>query len=349
MITFAAINRHSMPTSLHYIRLWLITGIVLISTMVIIGGITRLTGSGLSMVEWKPVTGVVPPLNETEWQMEFDKYKQYPEYQKFNYHMTVSDFKQIFFWEYVHRLLGRLIGVVFLIPFMIFYFKGWIERKLVVPLIIIFLLGGLQGFVGWYMVKSGLNTLPHVSHFRLALHQGMALLLIAVIWWTVLSLQHEKRKRSLLSSSLYTLSIVSLIVLLCQITFGAFVAGLKAGYSYNNFPWVGDTLFPNSDIIASDAYFNNGVMLQFTHRWLGFIVLFFFIALYYKTRSLDKVHQHAKRLLILTTVQVILGIVTLLLSVPIVLGVLHQFVAILLLMVMIKIIHAQRFMHAVTL
>jgi cytochrome c oxidase assembly protein subunit 15 len=338
-----------MTTPNYYLRIWLLSGIILIAAMVIIGGITRLTGSGLSMVEWKPVTGIVPPLSETDWQLEFDKYKQFPEYQKLNVHMTLQEFKQIFFWEYLHRLLGRLIGVVFLIPFLIFYFKGWIERKMVLPLIIIFLLGGLQGFVGWYMVKSGLNTLPHVSHFRLALHQGMALLLIAEIWWTVLSLQHEKRKRSLLSSWLYTLSIVSLILLICQITFGAFVAGLKAGYSYNNFPWIGDTLFPNSDIIASDTYFNNGVLLQFTHRWLGFIVLFFFIVLYVKSKSLEKVHHHAKLLLILTSVQVLLGIFTLLLSVPIVLGVLHQFVAILLLMVMIKIIHAQRFMHTVTL
>lgn len=329
-----------MNDSLKYIRLWLFSGIALICAMVIIGGITRLTGSGLSMVEWKPITGIVPPLNESDWNLEFEKYKQFPEFQKLNFNMTLWEFKQIFFWEYLHRLLGRIIGVVFIIPFIYFYFKKWITRKMVMPMIIIFLLGGLQGFVGWYMVKSGLNSVPHVSHLRLALHQGMALILIIYIYWTILSLEPIK-KIDAHSRKLFRLSLLAFFLLIVQITWGAFVAGLKAGYSYNNFPMMGESLFPNTELVAVTPYFYNGVLLQFTHRWLGFIVLIFFIYLFFKSKAIAIVHKQVQWLLSIAVIQVILGIFTLILSVPLVLGVAHQFVAILLILLMIKIIHIQ--------
>lgn len=329
-----------MPKSITYIRAWLIAGIVLIGVMVIVGGITRLTGSGLSIVEWKPITGTVPPLSENDWNKEFNLYKQYPQYQLMNYHMTLSEFKQIYFWEYIHRLLGRVIGLIFIIPFLIFYFKGWLSKPLMQKLLLIFLLGGLQGFVGWYMVRSGLSTQPHVSHFRLAAHQGMALLLMSVILWITLSLRAERRTL-VRSSRLLRVSLFILMLLVIQITWGALVAGLKAGYSYTNFPWVGDSFFPNSYIVSTAPYFHNGVLLQFTHRWLAFFVLFGILSIYLLSRSDLEVRKYAKRLVALGLVQVLLGIATLMLSVPITLGVLHQFVAILLLMVMLSIIHIQ--------
>lgn len=332
-----------MNRSSQYIRLWLYSGILLVASMVLVGGITRLTGSGLSMVEWKPVTGVVPPLNETEWETEFDKYKQFPEYQKYNYHMTLAEFKQIFFWEYVHRLLGRLIGVVFLVPFVIFYVKGWISKALRWPLLGIFALGGLQGFVGWYMVKSGLSTQPYVSHFRLALHQGLALLLLSAIFWITLSLNKTKRTRTLAVPWLSIASWASLFLLALQITWGAFVAGLKAGYSYNNFPMMGEHFFPNSDLVSSATYFHNGPLIQFTHRWLGFLVLTAFLILYRLSRTEAEVKQSVRVLVMVALAQVTLGVLTLWWSVPLALGVIHQLVAVFVLMAMIRVLHVQRY------
>lgn len=331
-----------MTSSSKYIRIWLYSGIVLVAAMVMVGGITRLTGSGLSIVEWKPVTGTIPPLNHADWQLEFEKYKQFPEFQKLNYNMSLSEFKQIFFWEYLHRLLGRLIGVVFIVPFLIFYFKGWLGKKLFWPLLIIFLLGGLQGFVGWYMVKSGLNHIPHVSHFRLALHQGLALFLLCAIFWTVLTLKKQNRD-TIMSAKVFYLSMVSLLLLIAQVTWGAFVAGLKAGYSYNNFPYMGDTFFPGEELTRIAPYFHNGVLLQFTHRWLAFFVLGAFVVLFILSKPFSDIHRQAKLLLWVASIQVVLGVITLMLSVPIVLGVLHQFVAIFVLMALVKVLHVQLF------
>ena len=328
-----------MNTPNYYLRIWLLSGIALVCTMVLIGGITRLTGSGLSIVEWKPVTGIIPPLNTADWQVEFDKYKQFPQYQLMNYRMTLAEFKQIYFWEYIHRLLGRLTGIAFIIPFAFFYFKGWISKKLMQSLIVVFLLGALQGFAGWYMVKSGLNTIPYVSHFRLAIHQGVALLLAASLLWIILSMGKEK-KEAVGSHSLWIVTLIALALLALQITWGAFVAGLKAGYSYTNFPWVGDTFFPNEYLVSSAPYFHNGVLIQFTHRWLGFLVLLSFAFLCFLARK-NSVYTKTKLLLVTGMVQVLLGIFTLLLSVPIMLGVVHQLVAIILLMLIIILVHSQ--------
>lgn len=313
--------------------------------MVIIGGITRLTGSGLSIVEWKPVTGIVPPINSKDWEKEFEKYKQFPQYQLMNYNMSLPEFKQIYFWEYLHRLLGRLIGIVFIIPFVAFYFKRWIPKKLMRSLVTIFLLGGLQGFAGWYMVKSGLNAIPHVSHFRLAIHQGLALLLIGALFWTVLSFSREKRLNREGPGILFNVTFVTLVLLASQISLGALVAGLKAGLSYTNFPWMGDSFFPSRDLIASESLFYNGALLQFIHRWLAFLVLICFIVLFFSTKPYPELHKKAKWLLALGGSQVTLGIITLLMSVPVVLGVAHQFVAILILMALITLLHAQLYSH----
>jgi heme a synthase len=322
-----------------YIKVWLWMGIILLSAMVIIGGITRLTKSGLSIVEWKPITGIVPPLTEEDWLLEFEQYKKFPEYKELNKGMSLREFKQIFFWEYLHRLLGRVIGIIFIVPFALFYRWGWISKSWVTPLLIIFLLGGLQGFMGWYMVKSGLDKIPHVSHFRLAAHQGMALLLIATLLWMVLSIDRNKKETKTISRKGLIAAVVSLALLMCQITLGAFVAGLKAGFSYTNFPLVGKTFFPSPHLIASSSFFYNGVVLQFIHRWLAFVVLVSFIWLFNAVKSHTRLRTKAKYLLMLGAIQITLGIITLLLNVPVIPGVAHQFTAIIILMVLIEIIH----------
>jgi cytochrome c oxidase assembly protein subunit 15 len=194
----------------NYIKIWLWSGILLIVLMIVVGGITRLTGSGLSIVEWNVISGTIPPITDAQWQHAFDQYKQFPQYQKLNHGMDMAQFKQIFFWEYIHRLLGRFIGLVFLLPFIFFYFTRKLSKPLIKKLLVIFALGALQGFMGWYMVKSGLNDNPHVSHFRLAIHQGLALLLIVSILWTILTVNEDKNAISKNHSSILRISYASL-------------------------------------------------------------------------------------------------------------------------------------------
>lgn len=326
---------------------WLWTGILLIVLMVMVGGITRLTGSGLSIVEWKPVTGIVPPLTEQSWQIEFDKYKQYPEYQKLNYGITLQQFKKIFFWEYMHRLLGRLIGLVFLVPFIIFYVKGWLNKRLVKWLAAVFLLGVCQAVMGWYMVKSGLDKLPYVSHLRLAAHQGLTLVLIGLLYWLTLTYQQPNIKNTDHSTKprvVFRILTLILFCLLCmQITFGAFVAGLKAGYSYTNFPWMGDSFFPATEQLQTAPFFYNGVAVQFVHRWLGFLVALGVLLLYYLARKHDLRNSKLTTMWVLVSVwlQVTLGVITLMSKVPLALGVIHQGMAFVLFLLFIKLIHIQ--------
>ena len=315
--------------------LWLISGCSLIAFMVIIGGITRLTHSGLSMVTWKPVTGVIPPLNEQQWLAEFSKYKTSPEYLKKNYHFTLNEFKDIFFWEYLHRLIGRIIGIVFLIPFLYFVFTKKIKEKwLFTNLIIMFLLGGLQGFVGWYMVKSGLVDNPNVSHLRLATHLMMALLLFSFIFWNVLKLRFpEKEIKNPATIKLNKLAKVVLFFTILQIIYGAFMAGLKAGKMFPTYPKMGTEWFPtiiidNFKEQGISALVNDPYSIQFIHRWIAVIVLFFTLFLAYKTKNTLLGYRQKlaiKLLVIAISIQFLLGIFTILYSVPVVLGVLHQF------------------------
>lgn len=325
-----------------YIKLWLWAGILLIVLMMVVGGITRLTGSGLSIVEWNVISGTIPPITEAQWQHAFDQYKKFPQYQKLNYGMDMAQFKQIFFWEYMHRLLGRFIGIVFLIPFVFFYFSHKLSKSLTKKLLVIFALGAVQGFMGWYMVKSGLNDNPHVSHFRLAIHQSLALLLIVSILWTVLTL--DKRKTvSDNRSSLLILTYLSLALLAFQIVLGAFVAGLKAGFSYINFPFMRDSFLPPVIVMESKPYFYNGVMLQFTHRWLAFVVFMVFLWLLKMAKPYPETLKYVRILIVIGITQIVLGVTTLMLQVPMALGVIHQFIAIILLILLIKIIHTIKY------
>ena len=314
------------------ILVWLWSGVFLVLLMVIVGGITRLTGSGLSIVEWKVISGTIPPLNEQEWQKAFEAYQQFPEYKKLNYHLTLSGFKSIFWWEYIHRLIGRAIGVIFIIPFIYFLITKSFTKNAVRSLLFILLLGVAQGVMGWVMVKSGLQDNPHVSHYRLALHLGLALLLIGAILWLILDLKNNERiHTSIIKGKNLTLSMVCLCVIFIQIILGAFVAGLKAGFYYNTFPLMDNSLLPVHTFDHGNHLFDNGAFVQFIHRWFAWIVTGTIVLLWWRIRSGSypkKIRRHADYLLTVVCLQVIAGIATLVLSVPLVLGVMHQVLAV---------------------
>lgn len=331
-----------MNSTSKLIERWLMLGALLVILMIVVGGITRLTQSGLSIVHWKPISGIVPPLNEKDWQQEFEHYKSSPEFILKNSHFNLDDFKQIFFWEYLHRLLGRIIGIVFLVPFLYFVFTRKIkDPHLFRNLLIIFLLGALQGYAGWYMVQSGLVDNPRVSHYRLAIHLGLAFLLLSFIVWEILKLRHpiinytypkHQTVRNLLRVGLALLSI--------QLIFGAFMAGLKAGYVYPTFPKMGHEWIPNSMVESFNeagliSLVENPISVQFIHRWLGAFLLIFIFWIFISTRKLAisaNQSKGIKMILHTTTLQFILGILTVLFSVPIFLGVLHQLIAVVLLL-----------------
>ena len=323
-----------METQHKPVVIWLFTGCFLVAAMVVIGGITRLTHSGLSMVEWKLIMGMIPPLNEAEWQATFEKYKLFPEYKLKHFHFTLEEFKSIFFWEYLHRLLGRIMGIIFIIPFIIFWFQKRFSSSLKKNLWIILILGGFQGFLGWFMVKSGLSKDPNVSHYRLAAHLISAFTLFCYVLWVALSLIYPKGKSSLSSSinSIKKLGFPLLIITVIQIVYGAFVAGLKAGLVYNTWPkmgsqWIAESvpyMFQEKGLIS---LLDNMASVQFIHRILALIVFFFVFYIFSKARvlQLNKYQKKAIHFLIsIVTLQFILGVLTLVLAVPITMGVLHQ-------------------------
>ncbi len=323
-----------MKSSNKKIIFWLYSGCILVFAMVVIGGITRLTGSGLSITEWKVITGTLPPLNETDWQLEFAQYQLSPQFQKINSDFNIEDFKQIYFWEYFHRLIGRMIGIVFIIPFLYFYFKKQIDKKLLPKLIIIFLLGAWQGFLGWYMVKSGLQNNPFVSHYRLAIHLVNAFLTFGYIFWVVQDLNYPSPKNKTINKNILLLSITAFVLLIIQITYGAFVAGLHAGHIFNSWPKMGDDWIASSvtSSFESDgitSLFNSMATVQFIHRTLALIVfcLVFGIWLMRKKLSWKLNFQQISSInmtMAIMLIQVLLGIFTLLFNVPVWLGVLHQ-------------------------
>jgi len=325
------INKHNKP-----IIIWLLTGCLLIFIMVIIGGITRLTNSGLSMVDWNPIMGFIPPLNDADWNLIFDKYKLYPEYQLVNSHFTLQEFKSIFFWEYFHRLIGRVIGIVFLLPFIYFLFNKMLSKKLLIQCLLLFGMGGLQGFIGWWMVKSGLVKDPDVSHIRLAIHLVAAFLTFAYTLWVALELIYENEKRidvPYLRKGLFTLFGITIL----QIIYGAFVAGLNAGFIFNTWPLMGNQWIADA-VTTMQPFWNNFINglggVQFIHRYLAYVVvgIILFLALKSSKFKLNKLQlKSIKVLLIVVFIQFLLGIFTLIYAVPIWLGVTHQVGAFLLL------------------
>ncbi len=329
-----------------FVKIWLLSACILILTMVVIGGVTRLTNSGLSMVHWEPVKGVIPPLNHADWVDEFSHYKQYPEFQKLNYQMSLSEFKSIFFWEYFHRLIGRFIGIYFLIPFTIFFYKKMLPQGITKNLLIMFILGGLQGFMGWYMVKSGLVDIPYVSHYRLAIHLFLAIFLVAYIFWTYLQYYAASPKSLLVMTRLEFQAIRILpVIIMVQIFWGAFTAGLHAGLGWNTFPLMDGQWIPSGLMEYSPkwlSFFEHHMTVQFMHRVLAVIILSITIWIVIKgwKKNLDTLHRRAFGVMgTLVIFQFTLGILTLLTRVNIPLAVLHQLFAVLLLLSSIYLVH----------
>ncbi len=315
------------------IAAWLFAVAAFVVGMIILGGLTRLTHSGLSMVDWRPVTGWLPPLTEAEWEGVFSRYRAYPEYQKLNPGMTLGEFKSIFRLEYVHRLWGRIIGVAFAAPLAVFLLKGWVGRDLAPKLVFLFILGGLQGVMGWYMVKSGLVSRPDVSQYRLAAHLFLALVILGYLLWLGLGLVRSRapdepagpsgREPARRAWGLLGLVFVTAIS-------GAFVAGLDAGLAYNTFPLMDGELVPQGLFELSPAYLNffeNITTVQFDHRVLAILALAGVLAFWgwaRKTPLAPGQRLALNVMAIVALVQVGLGISTLVLAVPVPLAVLHQ-------------------------
>jgi heme a synthase len=297
------------------VALWLLACCAMIFAMVVIGGITRLTESGLSITRWQPIAGVLPPLDEAQWQAEFDRYREIPQYSAIHASMTLGEFKRIYFWEYLHRLWGRLIGVVFAVPFLVFLIRGQLARTLAPRLAVIFVLGGLQGVLGWYMVKSGLADRIEVSQYRLAAHLLAAVLLYAAILWTALDLLRPRR-----GGIDRGVALATVMVLLTMLA-GAFVAGLRAGYIYNTFPLMGGALVPGEYgalVPWWRNWFENATAAQFDHRLLAELTWLLVALLWLREpRPLAALFAFA-------SLQAGLGIATLLLVVPLPVAVLHQ-------------------------
>jgi heme a synthase len=329
---------NSVTGSERQIATWLLICCAILFALIVLGGVTRLTGSGLSITDWRPVTGVLPPFTEQGWQQEFDLYRASPEYQQVNRGMSMSEFKVIYGYEYAHRLLARLLGIVFAIPLAWFWFRGRIPPRLRWPLLGILGLGALQGYMGWFMVASGLVDIPRVSPYRLAAHLGLALLIYAAMFWVALGLLRPRTAFAPAAPPREARGL-QLLLLTVAITImsGAFVAGLKAGMVYNTFPlmagqWVPDGLLHLEPVWRN--WFENPATVQFTHRLLGIgtVVLVLFLwarAWALKLTATQRFALHG--LAAMALVQAALGIKTLLLFVPVSLGAAHQGGAVILL------------------
>jgi heme a synthase len=329
-----------------FVRAWLLVVAALVFAVAAVGGATRLTGSGLSIVEWRPVTGTLPPLSEQAWQDEFAKYKTIPQYQELNRGMSLQEFKFIYWWEWGHRLLGRLIGAAFLLPFLWFLWRGWIEPSLRLRLWTIFGLGALQGAVGWWMVASGLAERLSVSQYRLAFHLTLACVIFAMILWAAQRLKPREAVEH--PSRVRTGAMLLLVLVLVQIYLGALVAGSRAGLIYNTWPLIDGTVVPDLSRLFFERpwwrnFFENTLLVQFNHRMLAYAI--FALAILHvvdvvRTARGGAVLTGALVVASVITLQAAIGIVTLLHVVPLGLALLHQAMAVVTLAV--AVVHAER-------
>lgn len=332
---------------------WLILCAAVVFGMILLGGVTRLTNSGLSMVEWKPLMGVIPPLSEESWQTTFDKYKAYPEYQKINRGMSLESFKSIFMYEYLHRMLGRLIGLLFFIPMLYFMLRRRLPQGLQAKLWLLFFLGGCQGLLGWYMVKSGLVSNPHVSQYRLSAHMGLAVLIYAYMLWLVFDLLLGKAPSDGLRRPLRRVSLVLVALVYGMILSGALVAGTKAGYAYSTWPLMGTSFFPPGLYAGEPAWldaFEDITTIQFNHRIYAYglsLALVAFALMAWRKVSAARLRLGLVLLLLALCLQVTLGITTLLFHVPVALAAAHQGGAVLLLSCTLFVAHCLRRQPAV--
>ena len=304
------------------IRIWLLSTIIMVILMILIGGVTRLTDSGLSMVEWRPLWGFLPPISQFEWNRVFELYMKSPEYIFKNKGMSLEEFKEIFFWEYFHRLWGRLIGIFFIIPLLFFIIVKKIPKSILSKLILILFLGGLQGFIGWWMVKSGLVNDPTVSQYRLTIHLSNALLILSLLIWVYLDVKEG------VSQIKPDFSFFMFSILFITIIAGAFVAGMDAGLMYNEYPFMGDSLIPENygEYQLLDP-FENPASAQFHHRHLALfttLCTLFYCYKYYFESEDKKVKKLSLLISVVVCSQFTLGIITLINMVPVYLGAIHQ-------------------------
>jgi cytochrome c oxidase assembly protein subunit 15 len=318
------------------VGIWLLAVAAIIACMVTVGGLTRLTGSGLSITQWDPIMGAIPPLSHSEWQHAFDLYKHIPQYTDENAGMTLEGFKGIFWWEWSHRLLGRLLGVIFFVPFLWFAWRGAISRKEIPRMILLFALGGLQGFVGWWMVESGLEVRDSVSQYRLAIHLGVAIILLGSILWTAFEyLRAKSLGERAAPFAGWALALAGLIYF--QMLLGAVVAGLHAGLIYNTWPSMDGFFVPDTIWFFHPWFINftqNGALAQFDHRMIAYAVGIGATFVWWAGRraKLTGARMVSGELVIgFTILQIILGILTLLNQVPTILAAAHQATAVLLL------------------
>jgi len=307
-----------------FISFWLAFMFCVISIMIVVGGLTRLTDSGLSITEWQLFSGFLPPLSDSDWNNYFNLYRKIPEYTEQNYSMTIQEFKVIFWWEWIHRFLGRLIGILFLIPLIFFTFKE--SFKKLINLYLIFFLICFQGFIGWYMVSSGLIDRVDVSHFRLSIHLIVAFIILSLILWNYFNLNVD---RNLNENFNYFTIFIFLFLIFSQITIGAFVSGMDAGQIYNSWPLMGSSFFPDDNELTNIfklSAFSDPSLVQFMHRNLAYIILIFYMFILFKIykKKLINLYFAINLVGLLLFIQIVLGIFTLLYGAQIVLASMHQ-------------------------
>ncbi len=311
------------------VAVWLLTGVFMIIIQVLLGGITRLTGSGLSITEWKPIMGALPPMNEQEWMAAFDKYKQIAQFKYLNSHFALQDFKFLFFWEWFHRLWARMLGVVFAVGFIYFLIRRYFDKQMVIPFVILFILGGVQGLVGWIMVASGLNdTDLYVNHIKLAIHFISALVLLCYTLWFALQLLIPAEKRAK-HEGLHNLTIFVIALLGVQLVYGAFMAGLKAAMAAATWPTINGMWIPGH--MMSQSFVSNPINVHFVHRTLAYLLFAAIIYWFVKVRKIARTQPQTMLgkasywPVILVSLQVVLGIVTVLSAPKMVFGKFGQF------------------------
>ena len=312
------------PKINNQLSIWLIAMFIIISIMIVVGGLTRLTDSGLSITEWQLFSGLLPPLNQNDWILYFNLYKEIPEFKLQNFNMTLQEFKVIFWWEWAHRFLGRLIGLCYLIPLIYFSFKVKISK--ILDLYFIFFLICFQGFIGWYMVSSGLVDRVDVSHFRLSIHLLIAFLILSLIFWNYLKFQNYKYISDGINS---IIPFIFLVLILTQIVIGAFVSGMDAGKIYNSWPLMGGTYFPNDNKIENLfklSAFSDPSLVQFIHRNLAYVIGFFYLLIFFKVykNKINKLYRSVNILGFFIILQIILGIFTIILGAQIYIAAVHQ-------------------------
>ena len=316
---------------------WLTLSFVLVFLILIVGGLTRLTGSGLSITEWELFTGIIPPLNDSKWNYYFDLYKEIPQYKLLNYQMNLEEFKVIYYWEYFHRILGRIIGLFFMLPLIYFYLTKKINQQYLSVCLIIFLLIVFQGIVGWYMVSSGLTTNTSVSHYRLALHLSVAFIILSLIFWTLINFKKKTISRFFINKRTNYLFYFLIFLIFIQIVLGAFVSGLDAGRLYQTWPLMNLSFFPDDVEIYSglDFFnFNNQSLVQFYHRNVAYIITVYilFIGFFFYIKRMFRLFKSYLLLFIFLILQIILGIFTLVSGINIYLASAHQICSLLLML-----------------